>query len=246
MKTLKQEIDAYVNQKRSIFSNRTSAVVRSVLNTLAPFILDPHKGFEELTKRGLGRYTVRTYFSYVSSFERERLGTKRFESFIQKNRPAFKNCYKEKTRLLKSEEFSYYTSLFYNANPRFYNLLILLGLSGLRISEARAVKWVDINDGLLTVVGKGGKQRLIPIDESNLKKNDSEFVAGRVYHRDLFKKHLAPWTPHDFRAFFATQVSNNPELGIKDAQVMLGHSSISTTGRYVRSDLERIKKVMIK
>lgn len=241
---LKEEIESYVESKRDLWSPNTCRSTRYKLNTLSTHWSCPDRNFKSLKHSGLGRYTLQVYFVLASQFEQERFGTKRYAEFIKKQRAAFKNCYREKTRRLKQEEYERFCDSYRETNVRMFNLLILMGEAGLRVSEAESVRWENFKDGYLWVVGKGQKQRCIPFNVEKLIKHDSNLVINHVAYRFFFKRDLKPFTPHDFRAFFATKVANHPELGIKDAAFLLGHSNVNTTQRYVRVDMDRIARVL--
>lgn len=247
LKNLDREIENYVESKRNIWSDRTLSSVRFSLRTLAPYLGNPNQGYHALLKRGLSRYTIKTYFIIGSRFEQDVFRSSKIKKFLSTQRTAFKNCYKEKTRLLKVEEFEKFLSLYRDSNPSMYNLLVLMGGAGLRVSEALNATWEDLHDGFIRVVGKGNKQRLVPFEPEALHhtpKQRTGRIVGTLAFRFLFKRDLAPFTPHDFRAFYATNVATNPALSIKDAAFLLGHSNIATTSRYVRTDLNRIANVL--
>jgi site-specific recombinase XerC len=50
---------------------------------------------------------------------------------------------------------------------------------------------------------------------------------------------------HDIRAFYATSVVNTPGLNIKDAALVLGHNSVLTTQRYIRSDYTKVSTILL-
>jgi integrase len=246
MKTLEKEIATYVESKRDIWSPTTLRSVASKLHTLADCFSDgPAHCYRQLVRQGYGRYTIKTYFIIAGQFEKECRGTNKFCAFLQKQKSAFKNCYREKTRAIKPEDYERFLRT-YADNPAMYNLLVLMGQAGLRVSEALSAKWSDIEDGFLHVIGKGSKQRVIPFNAKQLKKDrvNTGKIVGTCAFRYFFERDLKPFTPHDFRAFFLTQVANHPELSIKDAAMLAGHSSITTTSRYVRSDINRVAKVL--
>jgi integrase/recombinase XerD len=138
---------------------------------------------------------------------------------------------------------------------------------GLRVSELISLKLSDlhVNDGFISVIGKGDKQRLIPIGKSALrlidnylthhrshikiKKNNEDmiFLSKRgtpitrqmVFYviKDLAEKAgiKKPLSPHTFRHSFATHLVEGG-ADLRAVQEMLGHESITTTEIYTHLD----------
>jgi integrase/recombinase XerD len=138
---------------------------------------------------------------------------------------------------------------------------------GLRVSELINLKLSDlhIDEGFISVIGKGDKQRLIPIGKSALrlihnytthhrqhidikKKNeDMIFLSKRggpitrqmVFYviKDLAEKSgiKKPLSPHTFRHSFATHLVEGG-ADLRAVQEMLGHESITTTEIYTHLD----------
>ena len=138
----------------------------------------------------------------------------------------------------------------------------LMYSSGLRISEACNLRIVDVDmeNMLVTVHGKGGRDRLVPFGEKSrdilkkymedgrkniLKKRESDYIfiskksenINRKSAWRLLKKYIGRTsitkvvTPHTFRHSFATHlIENNADL--RSVQELLGHIDISTTQVY--------------
>ena len=137
-------------------------------------------------------------------------------------------------------------------------LEILYGC-GLRVSEAVGLKLnsLYLDEGFVRVIGKGNKERLVPVgevasdaiaaylDERPVEMASSEYVFINRYGRPLsrvsaFKtvKSVAllagirkDISPHTFRHSFATHLIENG-ADIRLVQEMLGHESVSTTEIY--------------
>jgi integrase len=141
---------------------------------------------------------------------------------------------------------------FIMACPPFYRVLYsFLYLCGLRSHEARYIKWTDIDNGFVTVTGKGSKQRSVPVpkwllDQLHNIEHINEFIfynpiskkpiqhlffsTKRILKEAGIDKHI---TPHGLRHSFG---SNSIISGVNPAvlQAFLGHSKLSTTQLYVQ------------
>jgi integrase/recombinase XerD len=152
-------------------------------------------------------------------------------------------------------------------------MLELLYASGLRVSELVGLKLsqVDLNLGCLRVMGKGAKERVVPmgrpardvlvdyveqVRSTLLKGRPSRalFVSrrGQVLTRQAFWKLLRqraqragivkPISPHMLRHSFATHLLEGG-ADLRAVQAMLGHASIATTQIYTHVERSRLKLV---
>lgn len=154
-------------------------------------------------------------------------------------------------------------------------ILETLYSSGLRVSELTELKISNIHEdiGFLRVVGKGSKERLVPIGRSALKHikifrdeirvhipiqkgfEDHLFVTkrGKAISRVMIFmviKDLAAKiglkkniSPHTFRHSFATHLIEGG-ADLRAVQEMLGHESITTTEIYTHLDRDYLKQVI--
>lgn len=142
---------------------------------------------------------------------------------------------------------------------------------GLRVSEMLNLKISDIyvDEQYITVIGKGDKQRLVPIAESALKqinlwlearadikikKGNEDYIflnryGGRLTRvmafyviKDLAQKAEVQKniSPHTLRHSFATHLLEGG-ANLRDIQEMLGHSSILTTEIYTHLDINLLR-----
>jgi integrase/recombinase XerD len=152
-------------------------------------------------------------------------------------------------------------------------MLELMYASGLRVSELVALKtWhLGMNEGVLRVLGKGSKERLVPFGEvarqwleRYLHEARSAILAGqqtedlfvtargagmtRVMFWMLVKKYAgiagitAPLSPHTLRHAFATHLLNHG-ADLRVVQLLLGHADISTTTIYTHVARERLRQL---
>ena len=148
------------------------------------------------------------------------------------------------------------------------SLLELLYSSGLRISEALSLRLDQIHfeDGWILPVGKGNKQRLVPLSplgaETLRTYLDQERTACHPQSEELLlnprgmpfsrmgawkivrklTRHLAkPVHPHTLRHSFATHLLEGG-MDLRVLQELLGHADISTTQIYTHVDREYLKQ----
>jgi integrase/recombinase XerD len=155
-------------------------------------------------------------------------------------------------------------------------MLEVLYSCGLRVSELTHLKITDLfrEQGFVRIIGKGNKERLIPISNTALKEIDhympdrnSMLNIDRDYTDILFLnrwgkkltrvmvftiiKQLAEKSgmkkqisPHTFRHSFATHLVNGG-ADLRAVQEMLGHESIVTTEIYTHLDREYLREAII-
>jgi integrase/recombinase XerC len=131
--------------------------------------------------------------------------------------------------------------------------VLLLYSLGLRISELIDMRVEDISSEWISVVGKGSKQRDIPMNsllqqelllylqENRPKIYLFEQESGKRYSvsqiryqiKKLFEKIGLKVTPHQLRHSFATELLNSGAR-INDISELLGHSSINSTSIYTK------------
>jgi integrase/recombinase XerD len=156
-------------------------------------------------------------------------------------------------------------------------MLELMYATGLRVSELVGITAAQVNlrQGVLRVLGKGGKERLVPLgDEAAhwlqryvaqarpvlLKggRSDALFVSNRraAMTRQMFwtmvKRHAGAVgidtkrvSPHVLRHSFATHLLNHG-ADLRALQMLLGHSSLSTTQIYTLVAQEGLKRLHAK
>ena len=122
-------------------------------------------------------------------------------------------------------------------------VVIFLAETGLRISEACAVDVAEVPDELL-VLGKGGKERRVPLTadaRTALRSLGGKMPASaRTIQRHL---HRVGITPHRLRHTLATQLAASG-ADIVDIQRLLGHASPATTTIYAEYTTGRLRKAL--
>ena len=152
-------------------------------------------------------------------------------------------------------------------------MLEMLYSCGIRVSELCSLEISDLflDDELIRVIGKGSKERLLPIggkaktflneylihSRNRLnRKTESSFVFlsrnGKVLTRAMVNKILNKWTksagitrsisPHMLRHSFATHLLEGG-ADLRFVQALLGHSDIATTQIYTHLDKHHLKEV---
>jgi integrase/recombinase XerC len=211
--------------------------------------------------------SLRTYFRYLQREGKVKTNPlsriippksgKRLPSFVGEN---------EMKDLLDTERYSDDFS-----GVRDQLIILLFYFTGIRLSELvnLSLKSIDLSSQTIKVLGKGNKERIIPLhpelvkltmeyikvrEEVNLNKlGDKLFLTEKgkpIYPKLVYrivKSNLSKVTtlekksPHVLRHTFATHLLNNgAELNaIKD---LLGHANLSATQVYTHSSFEKLKK----
>lgn len=153
-------------------------------------------------------------------------------------------------------------------------MLETLYATGLRVSELVNLKLheVSLNDGILRAIGKGNKERLVPLGEQAIdwltrylnetrmkiikgQQSDALFITARggPMTRQAFWQLIKRYaliagipperlSPHVLRHAFATHLLNHG-ADLRVVQLLLGHADISTTQIYTHVARERLKSL---
>jgi integrase/recombinase XerD len=212
---------------------------------------------------------VKGFFKYLSSQEYiEKDPVEVLSSRISGRKLPSVLSFAEIEKLLQSPDVTV------NLGLRDKAILELFYSCGLRVSEVINLKISDLyfNDGVIRVLGKGSKQRIIPIGSSAVKwileylktvrpilerKTKSENIIF-LNNRGTKLSRMGIWKivdkyvkeaeiekefhPHTFRHSFATHLLEGG-ADLRAVQEMLGHADISTTQIYTHIDREFIKQM---
>ena len=151
-------------------------------------------------------------------------------------------------------------------------MLELLYACGLRVSELTNLELgeINMNQGVVRVLGKGNKERLVPIGEEALdwlgryfKESRQEIIrrsqcdvvfptrSGRKMTRQAFwhriklhgkKAGIHSLSPHGVRHAFATHLLNHG-ADLRVLQMLLGHSDLTTTQIYTHVAKQRMQEL---
>lgn len=256
-----------INRFASYFSDKELCAVTT--GDVRSFLID-------LRKNGLAPSTVARCLSSVKSFFNylftEKLILKNPTEIIESSRSWRKLPYVMSTdevdALMAAPDIKTPIGL------RDLAMLELLYATGLRVSELISVKMstIDLRVGYLRSLGKGSKERVVPLGEvarvaienyilnsrSILLKDRSSadlFLTrrGAAMTRQAFWKTLKQYiikarivnsvSPHTLRHAFATHLLERG-ADLRSVQLMLGHSDISTTQVYTHVLQERMREIL--
>lgn len=147
-------------------------------------------------------------------------------------------------------------------------ILELLAMSGMRRFELQTLSWnnIDLKENIITVLGKGKKERKIPIQEPLVSDlwtylqtrlpltNQAVFISEKgnrlsitpiqqLFHKYLKFCHLDEkgYTLHKFRHSYATLLLNNG-VDLLSIQKLLGHSDLNSTKIYTHVNMNKLKQ----
>jgi len=280
----------YLKLERSLSANSIEAYVRDV-EKLAQFINIKYVGLNPLAITGKHLQAFLEYINELgmSAFSQARIlsGIKAFykyllfEELIEKDPTTLMEGPKLGRQLPDTLSYEEIVKLFEAIDlsspegARNRAMLEVLYSSGLRVSELVELKLANVyfDIGFLRVIGKGNKERLIPVGRDALKYLKIYLEEVRVHipvqkgfesnvflnrrGRKLTRvmvflviKSLALQTglkkiisPHTFRHSFATHLIEGG-ADLRAVQEMLGHESITTTEIYTHLDRDYLRQVI--
>ncbi len=270
-------VDAYLHDVRLLFSFLEEEKKAIHIQEITSDDLHAFLGF--IHDMGLGSYSqsrvisgIKSFFGYLmlekviendpsALLETPRLG-KKLPDVLEED---------EMIKLIQSVDLSE------PLGPRNRTILEILYACGLRVSELVNLKLSDLhlNENMISVTGKGNKQRLVPIGEGAKKqltiylqqvrihtapKKEAENIVflnrrgGKMSRQMIFliiKKQVSragirkTVSPHTFRHSFATHLIRHG-ADLRAVQEMLGHASISTTEIYTHLNDTDLKNTILR
>ncbi len=289
---MKRAINSFLESIRTEknFSDHTLDAYSRDLREFFMFLFE-QKGNTEPTLDDITRKSINNYLYMLSgkdlaptTLERKLSSIKSFSRYLQQENlretnPAVEVTYQKKTKhipaFLSPEEVENALCGGNDGTVKSLRDLAILETfysTGMRLSELWGLDMDDANfkSGIITVLGKGDKQRIIPIGKMALNaineylSHRSELLKKGDYEKALFLNRFGMrlgrrsiqkivrhnlelisrkkhLSPHIFRHSFATHMLDRG-AELRAIQEMLGHSSISTTQKYTHITTERLKK----
>lgn len=284
---LKSSIQDYLSyiQSEKNYSAHTFAAYKKDLFSLSDFLKSEQKG--KITPDLIRRKDVQNYLIHLSqkgfdpaSIQRKLSTLRSFFKYLQRrlkvkaNPASSLEAPKRKKRLPRALSWPQVKSLL---EPSLYQkekeglrdraILELLYNTGLRLSEISSLRKgdIDFKTGEIKVLGKGNKERIVPIGENaakiltgylDSKNSKDDFIFSNKYGEKLGRRGIArvvkkygakvieekKFSPHVLRHSFATHLLDEGAnlLAVKE---MLGHEKLSTTQIYTHLSLNRLKEV---
>lgn len=236
-------------------------------------LIDLHKYLNYLSTNNLDKPTTRarkvaalkSFFNYLAFKEK----------VLDKNPTVELETPKLSKRLPKYLSLDESVNLLHCVDGEFkerdFCILTLFLNCGLRLSELVNINMVHIRDNVLTVVGKGDKERSVYLNDAcqkalkryiavrpkDVKDHEALFISkrgtriGRRTVEMMVKKYITlsgldpkKYSPHKLRHTAATLMHKYGGVDIRALQQILGHESISTTEIYTHVDSEQVKEAL--
>ena len=282
-----KEFKIYLSIERSLSNNTVSAYISDIekfakhLKNISPLEVNRKNlmsfidflGEKSISARSRARNlsSIKSFYNYLI-FDNQ-LENNPCENIhspkLEKKLPIFLSI-EEVDKIIESVDLSQ------ENGERDRNILETLYSCGLRVSELVNLKIsnIDFNDQYIKIIGKGNKQRIVPINKTlitylniyinnirsknNIKKGHEDFLflnkRGTKLSREMIflivKKYIKQAniqkniSPHTFRHSFATHLVEGG-ADLRAVQEMLGHSNITTTEIYTHLDTNYLKEEII-
>jgi integrase/recombinase XerC len=210
-----------------------------------------------------GKYTInlmpfRIHISELNpkTISKKLSAVRSFVSYLNENRFKVELCSDESVKVAKTLPrpiaHKHILEALEHASLQERVVVAMLYTLGLRISELASLKLSDISQEWVRVLGKGAKQRDVPLlgsmralleeylsdnhpkiflfekNSERLSENSLRYIVTKVFQRVSLKV-----TPHQLRHSYATSLLNEGAM-IADVSELLGHASMATTQIYTK------------
>lgn len=254
-------IEAYIRDINGFIEHTTSDLEQVSLSTLEQYVAYLYDNGLSRTSQARVVSGIKSFFSYLYLYDKlQTLPTELVESpKIRRKIPDYLS-YEEIERIIAAIDLSQKLA------HRNRAIIEVLYGCGLRVSELIELKISDLffNDGYIRVIGKGDKQRLVPIGQHAIRAVERYREERRISPIDAKHQHILflgnrgkqltrvmiftmikqlvertgiekNVSPHTFRHTFASHLIKGG-ADIRAVQQMLGHESITTTEIYTHID----------
>lgn len=290
-KAFENGFKSYLQLERSMASNTVTAYIHDV-NLLLCFLeaskqspglsqvrlSDLRDFIEYINGMGLGSYSQARVISGIKAFYKYLMIEKLIESdpteFLES--PRLGRKLPEVLSIDEVESIINSIDLSEPEGERNKAIIETLYGCGLRVSELVGLRLSDLHfrDGIISVIGKGNKQRLVPIGKTAMDQINTYQQQIRIHHKIekksedilflnrhgkqltrqmiflLVKKQVAlvgihkRVSPHSFRHSFATHLVQNG-ADLRAVQELLGHVSITTTEIYTHLNRDDLRNAIL-
>jgi len=205
---------------------------------------------------------LQSYFKYLYKIAKlipENISEKLESPDIEQKNPIYLTL-EECEALLKSMNKDY------KNYERDFCIITLFLHTGMRVSELANILYDNIKGDVLTIIGKGNKERTIYLNDASLKaikdylifRDDYNITDGRMFNikknaiEVFVKKYIIDagikngedYTPHKLRHTASMLMYKYGEVSIVELKDILGHKNISTTNIYAHADNETLRKAV--
>ncbi len=265
-------IDAYQRDLRQYLNHIYNIKIKNLSEIKSTHI---REYVRILNKRGMASTSISRIISSIRGYHKYLSG----EKIVEENPTLTINNPKVPQKLpdvLSEKEISSIIGSIDESSQFYYRdkaMLEMLYSCGIRVSELCSLEISDLflDDELIRVIGKGSKERLLPIGgkaktylneylihsrDRLKKKTETSYIFlsrnGKVLTRAMVNKILNKWTkssgitrsisPHMLRHSFATHLLEGG-ADLRFVQALLGHSDITTTQIYTHIDKHHLKAI---
>jgi integrase len=204
--------------------------------------------------RGVSKVSINTYLRHLRG-----ILNKAFEwGYLKKKiKIEFYKLPRRHPRILTKDEIDIILTHSYHCHPEMHRIIKFCLWTGTRREEIRTLKWQNVHGDFCTVIGKGDKERTIPLMPGAVEAMGERRDIGHVFlrsHKDYYSKAFKALARdcgiedisfHKLRHTSATKMLESG-IGLSEVKEMLGHEDIKTTEIYAQVLQAHLKKEMLK